>query len=357
MKKPTEAEYANFWSRLLLKKSFDQQFIVPVEQPKFVNGFLKFWENTILRPDLSNIKIEKPIFLISPPRSGTTMLQDVMCTHEEICYFSNAMNTFYQAPYAGEWFRKLLKLNVKGERYLKDSVEADGTTAAEPALLWARWMGRGIYDIEWTEKRRSDLSSATILEIEETIKKIIHINGKNKRFFCKYPAFVTEMRTLQDLFPDAKFINIVRDGRMVANSMLKLYQLSKEQIERINHPDCKELIPYPRVKKLKNYLETYGVNDIRTTAHVWNDCMDTINGFKPEIRNFYEVRYEDILQNPQPELDKIFEFCELERVTPKNESFQKMLKGVGTIHHKNQYKDFKIIEEITERNLRLYGYI
>lgn len=350
-------EYANFWSKILLKKSFDQQFIVPVEQPKLITWFLKFWEKFILKPDLSKIKIEKPIFLISPPRSGTTMLQDVMCAHENVCFFNNTMNSFYHAPYAGEWFRRLLKLNVKGERYLKDSVEADGTTAAEPALLWARWMGRGIYDLDWNERRLKDLSPATILEIEQTIKKIIHISGGDKRFFCKYPAFVTEMRTLQDLFPDAKFINIVRDGRMVANSMLKLYQLSKEQIERINHPDCKELIPYPRVKKLRHYIETFGVNDIRTTAHVWNDCMDTINSFKPEITNYYEVKYEDILKNPKLELDKIFDFCELPRVSPENENFKNNLKGVGTIHHKNTYKDFDKVEEITERNLRRYGYI
>lgn len=355
--KKTEAVYENFWSKILLKKSFEEQFIVPVEQPKAVNWFLKFWEDKVLRPDLSQIKIEKPIFLISPPRSGTTMLQDVMCTHQEVCFFSNSMNTFYHAPYAGEWFRRKLNLNVKGERYLQDSVEADGTTAAEPALLWARWMGRGIYDIEWTEKRKKDLSPEIIDEIEKTIKKIIHLNGENKRFFCKYPAFVTEMRTLQDLFPDAKFINIIRDGRMVANSMLKLYRLSKEQIEKINHPTCKELIPYPRVKNLKKYLDQFGVDDIRTTAHVWNDCMDTINSFKPEIKNYYEVRYEDILQNPQRELDKIFEFCELSKVTPQNESFQKMIKGVGTVHHQNQYKDFKVVEEIAGKNLRLYGYI
>lgn len=350
-------QYANFWSRVLLKKSFDQQFIVPVEQPKLITWFLKFWEKYILKPDLSNIKIEKPIFLISPPRSGTTMLQDVMCAHDQVCFFNNTMNSFYQAPYAGEWFRRLLNLNVTGERYLKDSVEADGTSAAEPALLWARWMGRGIYDLEWSEKRLPDLSPETINEINQTIKKIIHLNGGNKRFFCKYPAFVTEMRTLQDLFPDAKFINIVRDGRMVANSMLKLYQLSKDQIERINHPDCKELVPYPRVKKLKNYIDTYGVDDIRTTAHVWNDCMDTINSVKPEIKNYYEVKYEDILKNPQIELDKIFDFCELPRVSPDNEKFKKNLKGVGTIHHQNQYKDFKTVEEITERNLRRYGYL
>lgn len=349
--------YPNIWSRILLKKSFDQQFLVPVEQPKAIIWFLKFWEKYILNPDLSKIRIEKPIFLISPPRSGTTMLQDVMCTHENICYFNNTMNSFYQAPYAGEWFRRLLNLNVTGERYLKDSVEADGTTAAEPALLWAQWMSRGMYDLEWSERRLADLSEKTQADIYNTVKKVIHINGGHKRFFCKYPAFVTEMRTLQDLFPDAKFINIIRDGRMVANSMIKLYQLSKDQIARINHPNCKELVPYPRVKKLSQYIDEFGVDDIRTTAHVWDDCMDTINAIKPEIKNYYEVRYEDILINPKLELDKIFDFCELARVSPDNESFKKNLKGVGTIHHKNQYANFTKVEEIAGRNLKLYGYI
>src|SRR5579885_1085122 len=97
------AEYANWWSKLLFKKAFEQQFVIPVPPPWIMRAGLKLLENTVFRRDLSRIKIDRPIFIVGLPRSGTSILYDLLCAHEQAAYVTNCINAFPEAPIAIEW--------------------------------------------------------------------------------------------------------------------------------------------------------------------------------------------------------------------------------------------------------------
>jgi hypothetical protein len=353
--------YANILSRAIFKDSWDRQGHIPPSPPVIVNFVFNWLEKNMFYPDLKNIKIEKPIFILGPPRSGTTMLQDVMCAHSDICYIQNIQNTFPKAPLASTWIRESLNLNITGERYLQDSIIVDATSPAEPSLFWKKWVGhtRDTYSLEWPIVRSRDLSHETKKDIEVTLKKILYkakTKSNKPRFFCKYPIFTTDVLLLNDLFPDAKFIHIIRDGRAVANSLIKLYELSKDQIARAKNPNLTELIPYPRVKNLKKYIDDYGPASLETTARVWNDCLDYLSEQKGNIKNFHEVRYEDILEKPKEQMSKIWDFCEMKN--PIDESlYQVKYLEIGKINHKNQYEGFDLIEKICHKNLIKFGYL
>ena len=39
-------------------------------------------------------------------------------------------------------------------------------------------------------------------------------------------------------------------------------------------------VSYPHLPRLPEYIERFGVDDIRTAAHIWRDGMDFVDGNK-----------------------------------------------------------------------------
>ena len=80
-----KVEYPNLLSRLVLGRDVDNQFAFSLRRrPRLEEWFLKWYERRVLRVDARNIAIDRPIFLVGLPRSGTTMLQDILCSHPGI---------------------------------------------------------------------------------------------------------------------------------------------------------------------------------------------------------------------------------------------------------------------------------
>ena len=352
-----QVEYANWWSKLLFQKSYEKQFVIPIPNPRGLVAFMEFLERKYFTPDLASLRIDRPVFIVGLPRSGTTVLYNLLCAHERAAYVTTAVNSFPTAICTMEWARKKFALNIRGERFLQDSIDADFSSPSEPAMFWGKWIGRDTDSLFWPEKRLADFSNAKREEIYNDIKRMIHsFGGNGQRFIMKYPVIQSELRMLQDLFPDARFIHIIRDGRMVANSLVKLYNLCNAQLAKINHPTLKHLVPYPRVPKLESYLKEFGADDIRTTAHVWQDSIEVVNAVKGELKHFTEIRYEDILANPTGEMKRIFNFIDLPWPAADNALFRREFEGIGKVKHVNKYGGFEVVEKIAGTTLKAYGY-
>jgi hypothetical protein len=354
-----EAEYANWWSKVLFKKKFEDQFFIPLPSSALESFVFKVIEKYKFGGDFSHQKIDRPIFIVGLPRSGTSMLYNLLCAHEQAAYITNSINTFPEAICTIEWLRRRLNLNIRGERFLKDSIDTDFGSPSEPATLWGKWIGRDIDSLYWEEKRLVDFSNEKIQEIHRDVRKILFsfAGADKKRFICKYPVMQTELRMVQDLFPEAHFIHILRDARPAANSLKKLYHLVNDQIGKIQHPTVKYVVPYPRLKSLKKYIDAFGPDDIRTTAHIWQDAILHVQEVAPELNHYMEVRYEDILNNPRTSLERIFSFCNLPWPEAENKVFHREFNIIGKTHHTNKYQDYDLIEQITGPTLKKLGYL
>jgi len=100
--------------------------------------------------------------------------------------------------------------------------------------------------------------------------------GKS-RYGDKTPYYATYLPLIASLFPEARAIHIIRDGRAVAASMLPLW---------------------------------FGPNDAAEMGRYWTEIITTIRA--TATMPTMEVRYESLVQQPDVELRAIFEFCELE---------------------------------------------
>lgn len=353
--------YPNWQSRVLLGPQFKRQFGIPTTPPASTRRFLQWVERRILKVDLGGIEIDRPVFLFGMPRSGTTMLQDILCLHDRMAYFTNTMNAFRSCFCGAEAIRRKLKLNVYGERYIGDSVMVSATSANDGVAFWGDLFRTGL-TLEHLPRTTADLTPEQVAAFRDVIRKALWCFGGDHRFFCKLLGVFPYLPAVCDLFPEGRYVHIVRDARMTANSLLKLYRRDTAQQDRyrqhIKHdlPEGEYFVPYPRFPKLKQYSEEFGLDDIRTTAHLWDDAMSFLASIQAQIPPFYEVRYEDILANPREEILKILEFCELEVPDADNHPFWEKVGSIGDVSHTNRYENFDTIEAICRGNLKRFGY-
>lgn len=356
-------EYKSLAAKMLLSRQWENQHIVPLEPSPSKVAMLRMLSKTFLPTDITGIEIKAPIIILGTPRCGSTMLQELMSTHDKIAYFTQAMDQFQDPTLyrAVDWARRTFGLDVRGERYLKDSVMVDATSPSEAMRFWAECLNLDPFSLTWPPRRKGDLSKEQTDRIYNTLKHVIAAFKErgSDRFLNKSPALLTEALLLQDLFPDARFVYLVRDGRMVANSMVKLYKLQREQDLKVNHPMFKDkpFVPYPRVPGLQEAADKFGLEDIRTTATVWDSSVKMINEVKPQLKHFHYIRYEDLCASPRKEMQRIFDFCELPEITTGKEAYEDRIAKVGVIHHKNKYGGFDVIEEIAGDSLRQHGYL
>jgi len=128
--------------------------------------------------------------------------------------------------------------------------------------------------------------------------------GKN-RWGDKTPPYLGYISDICKLFPDARFLHIVRDGRDCALSVIK----------------C-----------------NWGPNNIYKAAVWWRDSLlkgevelEKCKTMVDDINSIYlEVRYEDILTNPEKLLKEVFDFI--------HEPFDKELLSKLKIKTNNKFK-------------------
>lgn len=357
-------EYRNLLSRLILRHRVDEQFPFPLRPLNgFLEKFLQWYERRLLNIDLGNISIDRPIILVGLPRSGTTILQDVLCAHPGVAYVTNAMNQFPTCFCAVEDLRRRSHVDFKVERFLGDSLEIRPGSANEGLAILSRWARFDLYSLEYREIALDDFSPEQIEEGLRIIKKIIWCFGPGPyRLLNKNPGLLPHLPVLREVFPDCRVIHIIRDPRMCANSMVKLCRQTQAQELAMRSgrrkggrpPDL--FVPYPRLPRLPEYIKRYGVHSVCTTAHLWNDAISMLEASKREMLSFYTVRFEDILANPQQEILKILDFCELPPVEDPDSLFAQTVLKIGAIRHRNVYGDYAAIESICRPNMSKYGY-
>jgi hypothetical protein len=360
---PFQIEYRNFLSRLILRRNAEEQFLIPLRRkPKIFETFMRWYERR-LKIDVGGIMIDRPILLIGLPRSGTTILQDVLCTHPSLAYVTNAMNEFPGCFCAAEDLRRRLALDFKAERYLADSLEIRPGSANEGLAILSQWAGIDLYSLEYREPSVEDFTPEQIVEGLNLIKKIIWcFGGGPHRLFNKNPGLLPYMLVLKDLFPNCKIIHLIRDPRMCANSLVKLCRLNQTQEgrmrDKLHNPrnDGALFLPYPRFPRLAEYVEKYGPESIYTTANLWNDAVSFVDQNREQVPFFHNVRYEDLLANPEEEILKILDFCELPKVEDRNATLWQAIKKIGVIHHTNTYSNFELIESICGAIMSRHGY-
>lgn len=142
---------------------------------------------------------ESPIFIVGCPRSGTSLLRDLLRSHPHL--------TFPQeSHFIPSFFR--------GYGDPCDDREAQKLAKRILTLHWIQDWGIGFEPATFAACR-------TFREIVSALFQAWALKENKPRWGDKTPHYVMEIPTLLEIFPPAKIIHVYRDGRDVALSWLK----------------------------------------------------------------------------------------------------------------------------------------
>ncbi len=236
---------------------------------------LRFLE-TIAESDF----IFPPIFIIGPPRSGSTLLYQLLTHRYKFAYLQNQMEPH---NYSIAWFtNKHIDPSIK---YSSDFKSVHGQTAKpngphEGGYFWRRFYPRRIHDYVFEHT----LSPQEDFEIINTLKFLSY--HYKAPFLSKNMEAGVRLRSIQQLFPNAVYILVKRDPRAVASSLLNVrldIYGSKETWWSIRPKEYEELTRLPYHEQLAYQVAyIYKVN----FKDIWNPAQ------------LVAVQYEDLCKSP-----------------------------------------------------------
>lgn len=200
-----------------------------------------------------------PLFIVGVPRSGTTLLRVMLDSHPRLAVGP-------ECPWIGGGY---------GHRpSVKDLYEALTRGANGPV---GNFSGIG----------EEDVARALGDAVAFLLQRYAERRGK-ARWVEKTPNQITEIPLLHRLFPDARYLHVVRDGRDVACSSF---------VERRSWgPD----------------LVNGGERIANTRLHAlerWHRWVDQFERWREDYRlPVHTVRYEDLVHAPRGELQRILDF-------------------------------------------------
>jgi hypothetical protein len=290
-------------------------------------------------------------FALGHGRSGTTWLERTLNTHPEI---------LCEGP--GMFFGKEIR-NFGGRRLLYEVL-----ANSEGLKTW-----HGYFENLWTKDSdfERDVAQITRAVIDVVMRRKLTDSGK-RILGDRTPHYVSHLHEVNDLFPNARIVHAIRDGRDVAISGMHSFwhratdrggpvKLSPEEVEiRAAYLEDREAF-------LNSGRSIFTEERIRQRASGWNRIVRRGRkmGLKLFGENYTELYYEDHLNRPEETLSALFAFlgadtspAVVEQVVNSNR-FEKLSKGrqrgeesSGAFFRKGVAGDWR--EVFTERDKRIF---
>ncbi|WP_259248951.1 sulfotransferase family protein [Salinibacter ruber] len=235
-----------------------------------------------------------PVFIVGSPRSGTTLLYQLLARETKAAYVSNFVSRFWGSPVVGAHLYDLV--------YHEDSkiplTSRVGRTPGphsphEFAWFWQYWC-------DWPDV---DDVSTDVLEAFPWERIRREIRGLSQYFgsplvlkSLNYTNY--QIDWLSETFPNAKFLWIRRDPLFTVQSMFKV----RKRVQ----PDPHKWWSI-RPSDYTNYL---GQSLLNQVCHQYNDIINTIREsfVQLENRKKHTVTYESLTENTIEEIWNISRF-------------------------------------------------
>ncbi len=125
----------------------------------------------------------------------------------------------------------------------------------------------------------------------------------------KDPRTTVTLPLWLSLFPNARVLHVIRNGIDVAESLYKRQQIGRELGQRNyeRHPRLMQLFPK------KGWFGTSPRAASRQGAfEIWEEYLSYADRFTRSLgEQLFELRFEDLLESPRTEMERILAFCGL----------------------------------------------
>jgi hypothetical protein len=208
--------------------------------------------------------LDNPIFVVGVDRSGTTLLNMMLDAHPDlfITYEQRTIINFYEKlSYYGD-----LSVEENSIRLINDILNDDNVKLNFPTATLANFNVK---------------ECNSFANIIKSLYKLVLINNDKLMWGDKDPIYTEHIETLNEIFPDAKFIHLVRDGRDVALSLM---------------------------------TKTWGPNTFSNAIMYWEKTVHITRRLLKmlDCAQSIELKYEDLVTSPEENLQHLCSFLQLE---------------------------------------------
>ncbi|MDH4207868.1 MAG: sulfotransferase [Anaerolineae bacterium] len=240
--------------------------------------------------------VEKPIFIVGTGRCGSSIFHLIMSHHPQVAWLSRFCQTMPGGPRANRWALRALDLAFASP-YLRKLIYP-----VEAYRFWDRCFPG--FSEPCRDLLKGDVTPRTREVVRDAMAQVL--TSKRRRLLVKITGW-PRIGFLKEIFPDAKFIHVYRDGRAVANSLLGSYWWSGWR-----GPDnwrWGELTP-----ALKEKWEEYDRSFLALAAIQWEILISAQEEAKRTISSddLLEIRYEHLCQEPVATFKSVLQFADLE---------------------------------------------
>ncbi len=183
---------------------------------KLADSFLAPVENLVERRYTNQMSDDPPVFIIGPPRSGSTLLYQLLCQRYHFVYFTNFTIQLYHAPIIAAQLSKLLPARSASRT---DFQSTYGKTERwwgphEGGQFWYRWFPKG----EHVYVAAGETPPASLAHLRAEIIGLTRVRRAPALFKNTYNSM--RIAPLLEAFPNACFLVVRRDPVAIAQSIL-----------------------------------------------------------------------------------------------------------------------------------------
>lgn len=197
------------------------------------------------------------VFVVGAPRSGTTWLHHMIAEHPGTAALPHELTVFTYLHLLDHRFQQE-KLNLDQGHWRQGA----------PLLFTEEEFYLGLRNLA-----------------EQAYARVLERKPKSTHILDKHPAYALRLPLIDRLFPRCRIIHIIRDGREVAVSMMS----AKKRVG-------------------------FGEGEIRGAAHDWATHVRSAKAYGILLGKdrYLELRYEDLVKDPETHLKEIFQFTGLD---------------------------------------------
>lgn len=165
------------------------------------------------------------VFILGPPRSGTTLVSQLLASWGGFAYISNFLARFWLAPYIGSMIEQHMGVRSNGATPTYKSQFGGTTGLAEPhefTYFWNRWFLQGQETQKLAPEELARIDRAALLRSVAAIEAAWNgpVVFKNT-YWCNF-----QIEFVADLLPSSVFVRCQRQPAYAAQSIV----LAREKI-------------------------------------------------------------------------------------------------------------------------------
>lgn len=288
------------------------------------------------------------IFLVGAPRSGPSVLLDLLTAQPEFGYVTTAVERdpaevgpsrrtrMYDVPLLGDfWFER---------RYWKKKLPAPAETAA----FWEYYLPGFRYRHEEPRLHTGEgVTEAEAARCREAVEAIQDLQGRE--LFLGQCAGPSRVAMLRRVFPEAKFIQMQRDPRSVALHLsMRMKQDGSATALWENREGWRALMPAVLQERLEALPDT-PLNFAGVMVRWWHVQYREELGALPETDRL-SLAYADLLAKPDVTLKRALKFAGLKPA-------KRLLRYVKyhTVQHSNKRMPRNLPDDATAQLERAVG--